>query len=388
MACTDVLEIEMHETDKYHKPDTWLQIIPANTVQGMDPGSDQDDLADKSIRKQCLKSSFKEVYSKVYYHSFNPCTLQFESQSCEPSGNSGLVQCARSANTLELTRMFGIIPSSLCFKDKLVTKEDLHAARKSLQQYSDDFHFFEDTEDQHTGNKSNKENLPSNRNGGMQFIKSLNIPAPITGRSRPKEGILFPNSILELRLNKNKCLALPPLCSRGARNWMNSIVQAELTRKRVAQLIGYQNKLSHLVNDRWFKVIKTAIFMEKSFERQWNVLGQYFDPNEGFSEFSKWSARCTLAYVQDHMYALLRELVYLFERVSYKNSFSNTEASKADMLFKCLEQDASLLPYPIRPLTAQEEGKEVCKLCREAMQSGCSPYRRFISPKWVETGVV
>ena len=126
--------------------------------------------------------------------------------------------------------------------------------------------------------------------------------------------------------------------------------------------------------------------MEKSFERQWSVLEKHFDPQEQFSDYSKWTARCSLAYIQDHMYAILRELVYLFERVAYKNNFSHVEASKADMLFKSLEYDLSLLPYPIRQLTVQEENKEIYKLCGEATQIGCSPYRRFISPKWTETG--
>jgi hypothetical protein len=329
-----------------------------------------------------------EVYGRMYFHSYNPCTRKFESKS-EITRYSGCMQCARRANSLELSRMFQMIPSELCFKDSLVALEELHAARERLQQHHKaDIPLFEDTAagDENQVNKSKKGNSSCQRNGCMQSIESLGINTSTLGRPSLEKVLLFQKSKLELKLSNNKCLALPPLCSRGAGNWMHSIVQVKQTRKRLAQLIGYQNKLSHLVGDRWFKLIKMGIFVEKSFERQWNVLEKHFDPNEMFSEYSKWTARCTLACVQDHMYALLQELIYLFERVSYKNNFSNSEASRADILFKSIELDASLLPYPIRKMTEQEENREVCKLCREAMEAGCSPYRRFISRKWVETG--
>jgi hypothetical protein len=379
----------MFVTDLDHKPDTWLQVFQSHAplLMNSDAIHDSEDVDAKSSRKQNLKETWNEEYSRIYKHFFNPCTRQFESSLSESGPSGYALQCARTANNLELARMFGVIPSTLCFRDNLVTLEELRAARGCLQQVTD-IPFFEDASDsdEHSANKADKKLLMNKRNGCMQFIKTLNIPASCTGRSRSETGILFQSSNLELKLSNNKCVAIPPLCSRGAGNWMRVIVQADQTRNRLAQLLGYQSRLSHLVNDRCFKLIKTAIFIEKSFERQWKVLEKQFDPNEDFSELSKWKARCTLAYLQDHMYALLSELIYLFERVSYKNSFSNTEASKADMLFHCLDHDASLLPYPIRPMTGQEEGKEVCKLCKEAMQSGCTPYRRFISPKWVHEG--
>jgi hypothetical protein len=350
--------------------------------------SDLEDIEEKSSRKkslQNLKNNWSKEYKKTFVHSFNPLTCQFETLS---SGPSDPVQCARGANSLEISKMFRSIPSELCFRDNHVTLEELRAARASLQHQQQGIPCFEDTaaNDQNTSNNSNSKNLSHQRNGCFQFLNTLDIPASTASRSRSEEVIRFPNSILELKLSSNKCLALPPLCSRGTKNWMHSIVHADQTKKRVAQLIGYKNRLSQLVNDRWFKLIKMEIFMEKSFERHWSVLEKHLDMQEQFTEYSKWTARCTLAYVQDHMYAMLRELVYLFERVSYKNNFSNAEASKADMLFKSLEYDASLLPYPIRQLTQQEENKEVYKLCVEATQAGCSPYRRFISPKWMETG--
>lgn len=378
------------ETDSDHKKQAWLQIFKANAVLSMNSESDSDpeDIEGNTFREkklQNLKNEWRKEYDKIFVHSFNPLTCQFENLSPE---NSGSVHCARGANSLELAKMFPSIPSELCFRDNHVTLEELRAARASLQHQQQRIPCFEDTayDDHNPSNKSNSRSLSHQRNGCMQFLKTLNVPASTAPRSRLEEVIRFQNSCLELKLSNSKSLALPPLCSRGTKNWLHSIVQADQTKKRVAQLIGYRNRLSQLVNDRWFKLIKMAIFMEKSFERQWSVLEKHFDPQEQFSDYSKWTARCTLAYIQDHMYAILRELVYLFERVSYKNNFSHVEASKADMLFKSLEYDLSLLPYPIRQLTVQEENKEVYKLCVEAAQTGCSPYRRFISPKWVETG--
>ena len=367
------------DTDTDHKPDTWLQIFQAKS-------RGRDFIADGKQKKEL----WKRDYEQIFLHSFNPHTLQFESSiSASKSGYSGFAQCARGANSLELARMFGKIPSNLCFRDSHVTLDELHAASESLHQHITENLFFVDTvyNDKESANQSDRRKL-IHTTGSVEFMHTLKIPKSSAGchLSRPDTGICFQSSNLELMLSNNKSLSLPPLCSKGASNWMHTIVQAEQTRKRVAQLIGYQNKLSLLVRDRWFKLIKLAIFIEKSFERQWKVMEKHFDPNEHFCESSKWKARCTLGYLQDHIYTLLRELVYLMERVSYKNIFSNSEASTADILFKSLEKDLSLIPYPIKPLTEQEEGKELYKLCKEALQSGCSPFRRFISPRWVEAG--
>jgi hypothetical protein len=339
---------------------------------------DDEHAQGKAGRKQMLrnlKMNWNNEYSKIFVNGFNPLTNQFETK---PHEQSGAAQFARAADSRKLAEMFESIPNEFLFRDSFVTLEHLRAARKSLQYQQDNIHCFNDTVDS-TQN-------PEKNVGCMQFIKALDIPASSDTNSRQKEVILFHNFNLELQPDNKKFLALPPLCSRGTRNWMHSIVQADHIRNRVAQLIGFQNRLSLMVNTRWFKLVKMWIIVDRSFERQWSVLEKCFDPNEQFTECSKWTARCTLAYLQDHTYALLKELLYLLERVAYKNTFSNSEASKVDLLFKCLEHNTSLLPYPIRQLTKTEENKEVYKLCLEAKRAECSPYRRFISPKWMNTG--
>jgi hypothetical protein len=357
-----------------------LQIIQANnTLYGISSRLDEEDIEYISKKKQNLKEIWNEEKDKIFKNSFNPFTIQFDSTSSELRGS---VQCARGANCVALARLFVLIPKELRFGGNYIAFKELRAARMSMQRQQNEFPFFEDTgyNDQGTGENCEK------RDGCMQFIKVLNIPATTAVKSRSTGLILFQNSNLELKLSNNNTFALPPLCSRGARNWMHSIVHAKQTMKRVAQLIGYQDILSQLVKDRWSKLIKTAIFMEKSCEWQWSMLEKHLDPNEQLSEYSKWTARCTIAYLQDHIYDLLRELVYLLERVCYKNNCSNSLASKVDMLFNSIDHDLACLPYPIRRITEQEESKEVFKLCKEALHAGCSPYRLFISSKLTNTG--
>ena len=350
-------------------------------VNSQDTESDSDTKATKPSHRRNIfnKEAWEKEYPKVFKHSFNIEALRFEPTTAQ--NNSGLLQHARAAHVPALQRMFSSIPNSMLFADELVNLGELRQSRSSLKIDEKKHPCFEDRPEIQSASNLTGASGQLQSAGCMQFIKSLKI------QTRTNIEIVVLNPIMELNLNNKKSICLPPLCSRGAKNWMKSIVQSEQVKQRAAQLLGYRGKLAQLVGSRWLKVIQEVIFLEKSFERQWNVLEMHFDPNVQFTEAEKWTARCTLAYIQDHAYTLLRELIYLIERISFKNRVCNVEISTINKIFEGLERDTSVLPYPLRRLTDQEEGKEVFKLCTQAKQAGCIPYRRFLSRYWEEPGL-